>query len=73
VRQARDLDGDRALPKHHSYRRTAGPGPDGFGEYWHGQAEDLINPPMTFDELMDRLARVVPNFAAVVREHAEAA
>ncbi|HWN67688.1 MAG TPA: PIN domain-containing protein [Haliangium sp.] len=47
--------------------------PDGFVELLRGQAEDLINPPMTFDELMDRLARVVPNFAAAVREHAEAA
>ena len=33
----------------------------------------LINPPMTLDDLLDRLARVVSDFVAAVREHAEAA
>jgi alkyl hydroperoxide reductase subunit AhpF len=36
------------------------------------QAEDLVNPPMTFEELLDRLARVVPDVAAAVREHLDA-
>jgi predicted nucleic acid-binding protein len=31
------------------------------------QAADLIKPAMTFDELLDRLARVVPDFVTAVR------
>ncbi len=33
------------------------------------QAADLVNPPMSFEELLDRLARVVPEFVAAVRDH----
>lgn len=33
------------------------------------QATDLAKPPMTFDELLERLARMVPNLVAVVRRH----
>lgn len=47
--------------------------PDSFVELLREQAEDLINPSMTFDELLGRLARVVPDVVAVVREHVGAA
>jgi hypothetical protein len=43
--------------------------PSLFVELLSEQAADLKNPPMKFDELLERLARVVPDFAAVVREH----
>lgn len=33
------------------------------------QAESLLNPPVTFEELLTRLARTVPSFVAAVREH----
>jgi len=41
--------------------------PDGFIELLREQAGDLKNPPMSFDELLDRLARVVPDLVASVR------
>lgn len=44
--------------------------PEGFEELLRDQAADLVKPPMTFEELLDRLARVVPDFVAAVREHA---
>lgn len=47
--------------------------PGGFVDLLREQAADLINPPMTFEELLDRLARVVPNLVAAVREHVGAA
>jgi len=31
------------------------------------QAGDLIKPPVTFEELLERLARVVPDFVVAVR------
>jgi predicted nucleic acid-binding protein len=34
-----------------------------------GQAADLSNPPMTMEEVLDTLSRVVPNFVAAVRRH----
>jgi predicted nucleic acid-binding protein len=37
------------------------------------QAADLINPPMSFDELLGRLERVVPDMIAAVRDHIGAA
>jgi predicted nucleic acid-binding protein len=43
--------------------------PAGLVEVLREQAADLVNPPMSFDELLDRLARVVPEFVAVVRAH----
>lgn len=43
--------------------------PDGFVELLREQAADLVNPPMTFDELLERLARIVPDVVAAVREH----
>lgn len=33
------------------------------------QTEDLVNPPMTLEELLDRLARVCPEFGIAVRGH----
>jgi hypothetical protein len=33
------------------------------------QAADLQKPPLTFDELLDRLARPVPDLIAAVREY----
>jgi len=47
--------------------------PDGFVELLREQAQDLINPPMTLDELLDRLARVVPDLVAAARGHVGAA
>lgn len=42
--------------------------PSSFVELLHDQASDLINPPMSFDDLLLRLARVVPDLVAAVRE-----
>ena len=33
------------------------------------QAVDLQNPPVTFEELLDRLVRPVPDLIAAVREY----
>lgn len=41
--------------------------PEGIVALLHEQAEDLVNPPVTFDELLARLARVVPDFVVDVR------
>jgi hypothetical protein len=43
--------------------------PSGFVEMLRDQAGDLKNPLVSFDELLDRLARVVPDLVAGVREH----
>ena len=43
--------------------------PDGFVELLREQAADLVNPPMTFDELLERLARMVPDLVAAVQEY----
>lgn len=43
--------------------------PDAFVELLREQAADLVHPPMTFDELLERLARVVPDTVATVRGH----
>jgi hypothetical protein len=34
------------------------------------QAADLVNPPLTFEELLERLGRVAPDLVAAVRTHA---
>jgi predicted nucleic acid-binding protein len=47
--------------------------PESFVELLREQAADLINPPMSFEELLGRLARVVPDLVAAVREHVAAA
>lgn len=41
--------------------------PIGFEELIREQAADLVKPPMSFDELLERLARVVPEFVDAVR------
>lgn len=43
--------------------------PIGFEELLREQAADLVKPPMSFDELLERLARVVPELADMVRRH----
>jgi predicted nucleic acid-binding protein len=43
---------------------------DGFLKLLRDQAADLARPPITFDELLERLSRVVPVFVAAAREHA---
>ena len=43
--------------------------PDVFIELLREQAADLRKPPVSFEGLLDRLARVVPDFVAGVREH----
>jgi predicted nucleic acid-binding protein len=43
--------------------------PKGFTEMLHEQAVDLQNPPVTFEELLDRLAQPLPNLIAAVREY----
>jgi len=43
--------------------------PEGFTEMLREQAVDLQNPPVMFEELLDRLARPVPDLIAVVREY----
>jgi hypothetical protein len=45
--------------------------PDGFLELLREQAADLVKPSMTFEELLVRLARVVPELVAAVRTDAE--
>jgi predicted nucleic acid-binding protein len=42
--------------------------PDGFVELLREQADDLQKPAMTFEELLQRLARIVPDLVAGVRE-----
>jgi hypothetical protein len=43
--------------------------PNRFVELLREQAADLVHPPMTFDELLDRLARTAPDTIAAVRGH----
>jgi len=45
--------------------------PTAFVELLREQAGDLVNPPMTFDELLHRLSRVVPDFVAIVGGHVQ--
>ena len=35
------------------------------------QAADLVNPPVTFEEVLERLSRVVPDLVAAVRQRVE--
>ena len=41
--------------------------PETFVALLREQAEDLVNPPMTFDDLLSRLARSVPRVVEAVR------
>lgn len=43
--------------------------PDGFVEILREQAADLKKPPVTFEELLERLARAVPDVVAAARGH----
>ncbi len=43
--------------------------PDGFVEVLREQAADLVKPPVSFEELIERLSRVVPELVAAVRDH----
>lgn len=45
--------------------------PERFIEMLREQADDLQNPPMTFDELLARLARLVPELVSAVRRTPE--
>jgi hypothetical protein len=42
----------------------------GFDELLPEQAADLVKPRMSFDELLVRLHRIVPEFVDAVRRHA---
>jgi predicted nucleic acid-binding protein len=43
--------------------------PNGFEELLRDQATDLVKPPTTFEELLERLVRVVPELVDAVRRH----
>jgi hypothetical protein len=43
--------------------------PNGFEELLREQATDLVKPPTTFEELLERLVRVVPVMVDAVRRH----
>ena len=43
--------------------------PEGFIDMLREQAADLVKPPMTFEELLDRLSRSAPDLVDLVREH----
>ena len=43
--------------------------PPAFIEMLREQAADLVNPPIAFDELLERLRRVVPDLVDAVEDH----
>lgn len=45
--------------------------PVGFVDLLREQADDLVKPRVTLDELLERLARVAPDLVALVRAHAQ--
>jgi predicted nucleic acid-binding protein len=47
--------------------------PPGFVEMLREQAADLVNPPVAFEDLLERLSRVVPDLIAAVRQHVKTA
>ena len=47
--------------------------PDGFVELLREQAAALVKPPVAFDDLLKRLARVVPGLVAAVQDHLKVA
>lgn len=47
--------------------------PRAFVEMLREQAADLVKPPVSFDELLERLGRVVPDLVGAVRQHGQAA
>ncbi len=46
--------------------------PESFVRMLREQSADLVKPPVSFEELLERLARVVPDLVAVVRVHVHA-
>lgn len=44
--------------------------PNGVEELLRDQAADLVKPTMTFEELLERLTKVAPEFVVAVRDHA---
>ena len=48
---------------------SSGDDPGSFVELLRERAADLSNPPMAFDELLGRLARVVPDIVVAIREY----
>lgn len=46
--------------------------PDAFTEMLREQAADLQKPPVSFNELLERLARAVPDLVAAVKAHIKA-
>lgn len=46
--------------------------PETFVDMVHEQSADLVKPPVSFEELLDRLARVVPDLVAALRQHVQA-
>jgi predicted nucleic acid-binding protein len=46
--------------------------PEAFVEILREQSVDLVNPPVTLDELLERLGRVVPDLVAAVQQHGHA-
>jgi predicted nucleic acid-binding protein len=47
--------------------------PEEFVAMLREQAADLVNPPMAFEDLLERLSRIAPNLVAAVREYGAAA
>jgi len=45
--------------------------PHGFVDLLQEQSADLVTPPVSFAELLERLARVVPDLVLAVRDHAQ--
>lgn len=45
--------------------------PRGFVEMLREQAADLLNPPVSFEELLERLSRVVPDLVAAVSKRVD--
>lgn len=43
--------------------------PEGLIRMLREQSADLVKPPVTFDDLLERLARAVPGLVAAIREH----
>lgn len=47
--------------------------PERFVELLHEQSDDLVSPPVPFHDLLERLARVVPELVTAVRRHGRTA
>ena len=69
---AAQLDLPTNLVAHHLRCHLFNLQPDAFTEMLREQASDLVRPPVTFDELLERLGRVVPVLTSRVRQHRHA-